>query len=279
MKIMLFGVTGTFGTAMKKICGERNIEFVGLDHTNVDIRDHKRVECLINKIKPDVVVNSVAIIGINLCENEPCKTFDINTVAVSNIARVCQTNGILFVQLSSHAVFDGKKVGAYTEDDLPNPSNIYAVSKYSAELLVQNICDKYYIVRFPTLFGPRNNSSLGFVDKMIEMIQKGNDIVAPYDKIDTLSYTEDIAKMLIDVIKTGEHYGTYHLANSGSVSYYDFCVKLIELLGSSVKVVKVTDDYFPTLGKKSLRTSMKSKYKEPIRSWSEALEEYIETLK
>ena len=139
MKILLFGASGTFGTAMENLCNLEHIEFVGLNHDDIDIREYGQVKCLIEKHEPDVVINSVAIIGINLCENEPQKTFDVNTIAVSNIAKVCQNNKIILVQPSTHAVFDGTKKGIYTEEDTPNPINIYAASKYSAECLARNI--------------------------------------------------------------------------------------------------------------------------------------------
>lgn len=275
MKILLFGSTGMLGTAVESASKLNNIDYIGLDHSAIDITDFPAVEKLIDKYSPDVVINSVAIIGINICAGNPIRAFDVNSFAVYHLTRYCALKKITFVQPSSHAVFDGLKDGYYTEEDLPAPLNIYSSSKYLAEVLTINSCQKYYIVRFPTMFGARRNKNPGFVDKVIEKIRKGEQLKIADDKIDSMTYSLDAAKQLIAILKDQMPYGIYHLANTGTVSYYDFVKKLIDLLGVDVELERAKDSDFSALGYKPLKTAMRSIKLAPLRSWQEALSEYV----
>ena len=50
---------------------------------------------------------------------------------------------------------------------------------------MKSICKKYYIIRFPTLFGERKNNLLGFVDKVIISLENNKDLKIADDKIDS----------------------------------------------------------------------------------------------
>ena len=276
MRILLFGSTGMLGTAVELICKHSGIDYIGLDHSSIDITDFKAAQKLIDRYSPDVVINSVAIIGINICESNPIQAFNVNSFAVYHMARYCALKKIIFVQPSSHAVFDGLKNGYYTEEDLPAPLNIYSSSKYLAEILTINLCKRYYVVRFPTMFGVRRNKNLGFVDKVIEKVRKGEELKIADDKIDSMTYALDVAGQLITMLKRQMPYGVYHLANTGIVSYYDFVKKLIDLLGVDARLIRAKDSDFPALGYKPLKTAMRSIKLEPMRSWEDALSEYVE---
>jgi dTDP-4-dehydrorhamnose reductase len=214
-------------------------------------------------------------VGINPCEVDPAAAFAVNTTAVSNLARLCADSGAILVQPSTHAVFDGEKDGFYTESDVPRPASIYSVSKLAAEHLAANISPKHYIVRFPTLFGTRRNSSPGFFDKILDGLLCGRELRIAADKIDSPTYTMDAAMRVVSLIRDRHAYGTYHIANKGKTSYYDFTVKLAELLGVKATIIPARDADFPSLAHKPLRTALDSVKLDSIRCWEEALAECV----
>jgi dTDP-4-dehydrorhamnose reductase len=275
MKILLFGSTGMIGTAVETVCRNAGIDYIGLNHNDIEVTDDASINKMIEKYAPDVVINSVAIIGINPCENNPVEAFKINSIVASTMAKVCNNSDIIFAQPSSHAVFDGTKNGYYTEDDVPRPINTYSMSKYVAELYAVNLCRKHYVVRFPTMFGSRRNNRTGFCDKVLEKINKGQELRVADDKIDSMTYTIDAAERLISMLKQKMPYGVYHIANAGMISYYSFVKKLIELLEVDAKLVAAKDSDFPALGYKPLKTAMKSVKLPPMRSWEQALSEFV----
>lgn len=275
MRILLIGSSGQMGTAIEKVCNRKRIDFLGLAHEDLEITNFEAVKEAVEKHKPDTVINVAALLAINECELEPQRAFDVNAIAVSNLAKICEEKGITLVQPGTHAVFDGKKESPYTEDDLPDPTSIYSVSKYVGECFARNICTRYYIPRFSTLFGPRRSGSKGFVEKMSERIKKGEEVRVADDKIDSPTYSMDAAETVISLLEKKKPFGIYHVANSGMVSYYDFVAKLIEILKVDVNLVRAKDKDFESLGYKPLKTALKSIKLVPLRSWEDALSEYI----
>jgi dTDP-4-dehydrorhamnose reductase len=275
MKILVLGSTGALGTAMEQVCTGKNIEYKGLSHQDFEITNKNQLETIINNYNPSVVLNAVAIIGVNPCESDPQKAFEVHSIAVSNLAKICLEKDITLIQPSTHAVFDGNKESFYTEEDIPNPLGVYGISKLAAEFFTLNKTTKHYVVRFPTMFGSRRNKSLGFVDKMIGFINQGKEIRVAEDKIDSPTYTLDAAHQLVSILENKEPFGIYHIANFGSVNYYDFISKLAEKIGYDKKVIRAKERDFQTLAHNPLKTSMKSVKLPPMRSWQDALEEYI----
>ncbi|KKK79156.1 hypothetical protein LCGC14_2836330, partial [marine sediment metagenome] len=81
MKILLIGSTGMVGTAIEKVCARKKIDCMGLTHNDLQITDFDAVKEAIEKHKPDAVINTAAIVGIDQCELEPQRAFDVNAIA------------------------------------------------------------------------------------------------------------------------------------------------------------------------------------------------------
>ena len=275
MKILLLGSTGQVGTTIESTCINRDIECIGLGREDIEITHPDELENVIDKYAPDVVINSVALQAIDKCEIYPKEAFDVNSIAVSHLAKLCEKNDIVLLQLSTHTVFDGTKDDYYTEEDTPNPINVYGASKYMGECFARNLCEKHYVVRLPTMFGSRRAGYPGFVDKLQKWIEEGKELRMADDKFDSFGYTADIADSLINMLEEELPFGVYHLTNSGKGSYYDLALKVVEILGVDNKVNRAKDKDFPSIGNKPLKTSMKSIKLKPLRSWEDALYEYI----
>lgn len=274
MKILLLGASGVVGTAIQTVCKKKQIECISAAHDVIEITNPPELEEAITIYKPTIVINAVGIVGPNPCEFNPAEAFKTNAIAVRNLALMCANQNITLVQISTHAVFDGIKDDYYTELDIPKPIGVYGISKYAAELFVQSICKRYYIIRFPTLYGPRRNTKLGIVDKFIKLAKEGKELRVADDKVDSPSYNMDVAEGLVDVLIQNKPFGIYHIGNSGSVIFYDFVVKLSGLLKKDVELIRAKDSDFPPIFKPT-KTAMKSIKLKPLRNWEDALNEYI----
>lgn len=276
MKILLIGSSGCFGTEFKRVCDTKKIPVINFSSKKLDIINFKELEKKIKKLKPTIIVNSSAIVGINQCEIDYEKAFAVNSIGALNLAKICKNMNITLVQTSTHAVFDGQKKQYYTEKDNPKPNNVYSGSKYLSEKFVSSICKKYYIIRFPTLFGDRKNKLLGFVDKVILALENNKKLMIAMDKIDTPTYAKDAAILLTEIILKKYNYGIYHLANSGKTSYFNFVKFMKKTLNSESVIIPVKDKYFISEGFKPLKTSLKSNKIKKIRNWQLAIKEYLE---
>ena len=78
---------------------------------------------------------------MDLAEDEPEMVFAVNAAGVKNLVDVCLETDSVLVHIGTDYVFDGRKIEVkepYTEEDQPNPVNIYGISKYAGELIVRN---------------------------------------------------------------------------------------------------------------------------------------------
>ncbi len=155
--------------------------------------------------------------------------------------------------------------------------NIGKSGKYLGELFVSSICKKYYIIRFPTLYGKRSNNTKNFVDMVIEKLSKNEELKIATDRIDSPTYAKDAASLLLEIIFNKKEYGIYHLSNEGQVSYYEFVDKIKEILKSNSNITKVKYSNFYSHASQSLRTAFKSNKLKSIRSWDKAIREYLKS--
>ena len=198
---------------------------------------------------------------------------DINAFSVFHLSKLCNKLNIELVQISTHAVFDGTSKKPYLEKDKTNPINIYGYAKLVGEYFVQMNLKKYYILRMPTMYGPRKNKSLGFVDKMLNNMKQGKNLKIAGDRIDSPSYALTISKKIKKLIDD-KKYGIHHISDKGVVSYYEFIKELSKLIGFRGKIQKVKDNLFPSAAPNPLRVAISSKNGTGV-FWKNALKEYV----
>jgi len=272
MKVLLLGSKGLVGTAIEKSLEYSDFEYTALSHDSLDITDSDALKDRVALEQPDFIINAVGIVGVNPCEEDPTRAFAVNVSPVIDLSVLCDRYDIALVQLSTHSVFDGTKDDYYTEPDIPRPVNVYGLSKLTSELVTM-MCRKPYVVRMPTLFGDRRKGRLGFPNKIFEMLDEGKDITVADDKLDSCSYSDDVADRIIELLELP--YGIYHIANAGKATYYEVIEEAKRLMGSSSVLTRGKDGDFMH-HPNALRTAMKSAKLPPLRPWQDALKEYLD---
>ena len=281
MKILLIGSTGLMGTALQSEKSETS-HIIPKDHTTLEIKDINQVRMALDEEKPDYVINTSAYLGVEPCAENPGDAFAVNTEAVRNLAKLCNERDICLVHFSTDSVFDGSKGALYTEDDLPNPLNLYGMTKHMGDLFVQNLCRKHYIIRIPILFGPRRNNGSIFIDKMYQRVLSGaNELRIADDVISCPSFSNDIAQGVYEIIASDKDYGLYHLKNEGVASLYGFAKIFFEKMDIPVRLsrAKAADFSANETEAKPLNTAICSLKTDHRRPWQEAMDDYINILK
>lgn len=281
MKIAVIGANGLLGSAICDELNERGIVHFPLEHKDFDIRN-TRDYTFFSDNGIDMIINTAAYLGAEACEANPTEAFNINCVAVEELATFCKKNNIINLYISTDAVFDGK-TGNYHEDALPNPLNMYALTKYNGEQMTKNLCDEYYICRIPILFGQRKNNGSIFIEKMHTLYKNGvKKLKIADDIICRPSYNKDIARGIVDIVLKRKPFGLYHLYNEGKASLYEFATEFFTQLGISdivIEKAKAADFAKSEKALKPLDTTLISKKTFPLRNWKEAIQEYIREIK
>ncbi len=281
MKVFLIGANGQLGTDLGQLLTTENIQVVPLTHRELDIRDAETTARAIESHRPDFVINTAAFHKVEECEKQPAVSFEVNAIAVMNLAKACKQAGCVLVHFSTDYVFDGSKRRPYDEGDLPRPLNVYAVSKAAGELMIPFNTDAYFIVRTCGLYGVAGSGGKGgnFVETMLRKATEGSQLRVVNDQVLTPTFTGDLAQAVLRLIRS-RRYGLYHLSSEGECSWYEFAKKIFELENIQVDLVPVTSDQFASPVKRpSYSVLGKTRAKElgiVMPPWQEGLQRYLQ---
>lgn len=276
MKILVTGVRGQLGYDVVQEGESRGLEMFGTDVDNMDITDAGQVKRVIEEYKPDAVIHCAAYTAVDAAEDNQELCRKINVDGTRNIAEVCKDMDIPMMYFSTDYIFDGQGENFWKEDDPKKPLNVYGQTKYEGELAVQELAEKYFILRISWVFGVNGNN---FIKTMLRVGPQRGEVGVVADQIGSPTYTYDLAKLVIDMIQT-DKYGAYHVTNEGICSWYEFACEVFKQAGLDVKVNPLTTAEYPAKAARPFNSRM-SKDKlinagfDMLPSWQDALKRYL----
>lgn len=280
MKVLVTGVKGQLGYDVVKECEKRGIEAIGVDVEEMDITDAAACERVITEAKADAVIHCAAYTAVDAAEDNEDLCRKVNAEGTRNIAEVCRKLDIKMMYFSTDYVFNGQGERPWEPDDPREPLNVYGQTKYEGELAVQELLEKYFIVRIAWVFGVNGKN---FIKTMLRLGKERGAVSVVDDQIGSPTYTYDLARLVVDMIQT-DRYGIYHVTNEGLCSWYEFACQIFKAAGmNQVKVTPVDSTAFPAKAKRPHNSRMdKSKLAEngfePLPSWKDALERYLKEI-
>lgn len=126
--------------------------------SDVDAATEGVVEEVITRLTPDVVVNCIGIVKQLSAAKDPLASVRVNSLLPHRLAQVCGSIGGRLIHLSTDCVFSGRK-GNYTEDDLPDPPDLYGRSKLLGEVVAEGC-----LTLRTSIIGHEAGSSHGLVE-------------------------------------------------------------------------------------------------------------------
>ena len=139
---LLTGGSGLLGRELLKLCN-----FVAPSHSEFDLQSSKSINKWVLKFGlPDFIVHCAAYTDVAKAETSKNECYDINVRGTSRLSDL----KVPIIYISTEYIFDGDK-GNYSEEDVPNPRNFYALTKLLGEFETKRT--KSLIIR--TLLKPR----------------------------------------------------------------------------------------------------------------------------
>jgi dTDP-4-dehydrorhamnose reductase len=280
VRLLVFGGWGQLGSDLATLAEGRH-ELVRPRHSDADVTDPDTIEGMVAEHLPDVAVNLAAFHKVELCEEDPQRSFAVNAVGALNVARAARANGARCVFVSTDYVFDGDNPNGYTEDDAVAPLNVYGVSKAAGERLVVLACPDSLVVRGSGMFGHAGSAGKGgnFIETMLAKASAGEAISVVDDQVFSPTATHDLAERILLLLERQVPPGTYHAANSGSCSWYELARKTFELAGVQADLSPRPAGEQPVRRPRSsilLDTRAAGLGLPPVRPWEEGLRWYLE---
>lgn len=277
-KILIIGKYGQVASALGKV--KINDKVILLSKDDLNVEDWNNTKKKILEIRPNVIINTAAYHLLSNCETNPKKAFEINTIAVLNLAKICKELEILFVTYSTDYVFDGKKQKPYLETDIPNPLQIYGISKLAGEYAALNYYPEgTYVIRTSAVFGGLEGSREKKGNFVLTILRdKSNVISVRSDLTVSPTYAADLAQATYELIYKAKP-GMYHLVNEGSCTWLEFASLVLEY-GRIKKDIKPRqlDNQTDVIKKPIYSVLVNTNAKRlgiKLRSWHEALADYI----
>jgi dTDP-4-dehydrorhamnose reductase len=276
MKFLITGAKGQLAREFLKVLKNDDYKIKSLDREGLDVSDSNAVSEAVSYYRPDVVINCAAYNFVDKAEEDFETAFRVNALGPKNLASACKKYDSLLIHYSTDYIFDGTKEDFYTEQDEPNPINIYGKSKLEGEGLLKGELDNFLLFRVSWVFGEGKHN---FLYKLKEWAEKEKVIKVVSDQISVPTYTEDIVKATILAIKEGLR-GVYHLTNSGYASRYEVARYFFERLGLNRLILPVSSDYFNAPAKRPYFSAMSNvKLSEELRlnipDWRDGVDRFI----
>jgi dTDP-4-dehydrorhamnose reductase len=279
--VVVIGANGQLGSDLCRQFALDDRRLVALTRSDLELRDADQVSRTLDAIRPVVIVNTAAFHKIEACETDVLQAFQVNCIAVRNLALVAERLGACLVHLSTDYVFDGESDRPYPEGAVPNPINAYGASKVAGEYFVRNICRRHLVVRTSGLYGAAGSSGKGgnFVQTMLRLGRESGPVSVVSDQVLSPTFTVDLATMMWTLVEA-EADGLFHVTNSESCSWYEFARAIFELNGMAVDVQPIATSATGASVRRPRRSVLSNSHLQStgfgrLRPWRQALASYL----
>jgi len=198
--------------------------------TGIDARCQDDVAGLLDRYRPDAVLNAVGLVKQRNEGQTALPAVEINTIFPHRLARLCRIAGIRLVHISTDCVFSGRR-GRYTEDDQPDPVDVYGMSKLLGEVREAPALTLRTSIIGLELAGRANG--------LIEWFLGRSGQISGYRRaVYTGLTTMEIARLLDRILTKHEDLtGLWHVAASEPITKLDLLVRLSDRLRAAGRPV------------------------------------------
>ena len=226
MKILVTGKNGQVGHALIDSLAGLG-EVIALDRAQLDLADLDAVRHTVRSVVPDLIINAAAYTAVDQAETEVALAMRINGDAPGVLAEEAKKIGAALIHYSTDYVFDGSKVGAWTEDDSPAPLSVYGRSKLAGEQAIAATGVPHLILRTSWVYGLQGKN---FLLTMLRLAQTRPELSIVNDQFGAPTWSRTIAEATAQIVRQREkitqHSGVYHMSAGGRTSWYGFAQKI-----------------------------------------------------
>lgn len=274
-KILITGGNGQLGSELRVLSKVyTQFEWVFTDYQELDLCDLENLEIALNTINPKIIINCAAHTAVDKAETETELSDVLNHRSVAVLAKWSHANNCRMIHVSTDYVFDGTASTALTETALPNPINVYGVTKLAGEQICLQNNPNAIIIRTSWVYSSFGNN---FVKTMSRLMQERDSLNVVNDQIGSPTYAADLARAIMTIlIHKNWEAGIYNFSNEGEISWYEFALAIQEIGGFDCAISGIPSSAYPTPAKRpqySLldKTKIKTTFGVEVPDYKESL--------
>lgn len=253
VQVLVTGADGQLGHELRSTCAlGGTVQFCS--RIELDITDAAQVQDVLQRAKPDVVINTAAYTAVDRAESESEQAFAVNARGTENLAKACRANRARLVHVSTDFVFDGMQSFPYSPRDMPNPLGAYGRSKLAGERAISTILGQHgLVVRTSWLYSVHGRN---FVKSMLQRMRDTVELGVVVDQVGTPTWARGLASFIWYVARRPPSNEILQWADGGVASWYDFAIAIQELgrkhglLTKEVEVTPIFSSAYPTAAKR-----------------------------
>ena len=225
---------------LSEIENHKNYEFVKGDITDYELMKKLICEC-------DTVINFAAESFVDRSINDASPFLISNILGTHTILDIITKERKKMIQISTDEVFGSLQNESATEESKFNPTNPYAATKASAELLVNSYVTTYnsnvIITRCTNNYGPRQ-----FPEKLIPktiLLADQNKKIPIYGNgknIRDWIFVEDHCNAIFNILINGKSGESYNISASNEIDNITIVKKILSLMNKSEELIEFVED-------------------------------------
>jgi dTDP-4-dehydrorhamnose reductase len=229
LRILVAGRTGQLGWELQAALAPLGT-VIALDRSGMDLATPDSIRRAIREARPHVIVNAAGYTAVDRAESEPELAMKVNGVAPGVMAEEAKRLGAALVHYSTDYVFDGALARPYTEEDPPNPVNVYGQTKLAGERAIAAAGGAYLILRTSWIYSARGAN---FVLAILRLAQEKEELAVVHDQVGSPTWARELARATAELVRQRDliarERGIYHLAAAGSTSRYEFAQAIVRI--------------------------------------------------
>ena len=244
MRVLLLGKNGQVGWELQRslsLLGDLvACDFDSPGELKADFSQPESLAPLIQRIRPDVIVNSAAHTAVDKAESEPEFARALNATAPGVVAREAAALGAWLVHYSTDYVFDGSGSEARGEDAPTGPLSVYGRTKLEGEELIRASGCQHLILRTSWVYAARGGN---FARTMLRLAAEREALNVIDDQVGAPTGADLLADVSVHALRAAmarpELGGTYHCVAAGETSWFGYARFVIEWARAHGQPVRV----------------------------------------
>lgn len=259
-RILIIGANGQVGRELIKSCisfGEVIASTRSSESAQIDLTDSDSIRSTIQELQPNIVINAAAYTAVDKAEEETELARLVNAVAPGVLAEIVKHINAKLIHYSTDYVFDGTKGAPYTEEDQPNPINVYGKSKLAGDYAVEQVSGNFMILRTSWVYSTHGSN---FMNTMLRLAKEREELNVVDDQIGcptSANYIADITKSILECEleftknDSKDMKSVYNLSTTSPTTWYEFAKQIISYGADNqycnkIKINPIPSSDYPT---------------------------------
>ena len=206
------------------------------DYLPCDLGDRRSTAEALALARPEVIVNTASMTEVDACERRPEDAWAANVAAAANVAGQARALGAHLIHVSTDYVFDGLD-GPYDEDARPNPSGVYARTKWLGEEAVRLLAPTWAVARTAVVYGYPPSQRPNFGSWLLGTLREGKTARLFIDQLVSPSLGLNVAEQLAE-LAARKLPGVWNIAGSEVVNRLQFGEALCDVFGLDTRLLQ-----------------------------------------